>query len=307
MSLNQIRKRIDSTQKTAQITGAMQMVSASKYNKMVQISKNYFEYAHKVKKMVALLGKQQFDLLEDGVPMEIDEVKDIDFHDMLIERPIKRTGYLIITSDKGLAGGYNHSIIKATDAMLKSDHASKNEVVILAMGEPIVKYCKNEGYEIAYELHNMSDQPSFIEVSAIVKKAVELFKNQVFDALYVCYNHHINAMTSQYRADQILPINDLDLEEEIEATQIPSEFIIEPSENEVLDVLLPQYAESQIYGAIIDAKTSEHASRMSAMRSATDNASNMIEDLKQQYHQQRQIKVTNEILEIINGANALNT
>lgn len=306
MSLNQIRKRIDSTQKTAQITKAMQMVSASKYNKMVQISNHYFEYAKKVKKMVALLGKQQFDLLDDGTPMDVDEVKDIDFHDMLIERPIKKTGYLIITSDKGLAGGYNHSIIKATDTMLKEDHLDKSEVIVLAMGEPVVKYCREEGYEIADELHNMSDQPSFMEVSTIVKKAVELFKNQVFDALYVCYNHHINAMTSQFRADQVLPISDLDLEEEIEASTIPVEFVIEPSQNAVLDVLLPQYAESQIYGAIIDAKTSEHASRMSAMRSATDNAQEMIETLKQQYHQQRQVKVTNEILEIINGANALN-
>ncbi|HFI0462812.1 TPA: ATP synthase F1 subunit gamma [Streptococcus suis] len=306
MSLNQIRKRIDSTTKTAQITNAMRMVSASKYNKMVQVSAQYFAYAQRVKKMVATLGKQQFDLLDDGVPMDVDESRDIDFHDMLIERPVKRIGYLIITSDKGLAGGYNNAIIKATDRMLKEDHADKSEVVVLAIGEPIAKYCRQEGYEIAYELHHLTDQPSFLEVSTIVRKAVELFKNQVFDALYVCYNHHINAMTSQYRADQILPVTDLELEEDIQASAIPVDILIEPKQDAVLDVLLPQYAESQIYGAIIDAKTSEHASRMGAMQAATDNANDMIAGLKQSYHQQRQIKVTNEILEIINGANALN-
>ncbi|MBR7927952.1 ATP synthase F1 subunit gamma [Aerococcaceae bacterium zg-ZUI334] len=304
MSLNQIRKRIDSTRKTAQITNAMRMVSASKYNRMVQESVKYFEYAQKVKQMVAVLGKQQFDLLDDGVPMDVDEVKDINFNDLLIERPIKRTGYLIITSDKGLAGGYNTSIIKATDTMLKDDHQSKDEVVVLAIGEPIAKYCREEGYEIAYELHHLTDQPSFIEVSRIVRKAVKLFKKQVFDALYVCYNHHINAMTTQFRAEQILPLTDLELEEEIETSLFPIDFLIEPNQSALLDVLLPQYAESQIYGAIMDAKTSEHASRMNAMRSATDNAEEMIDDLKQQYHQQRQLKVTSEISEIISGANA---
>lgn len=306
MSLNQIRKRIDSTKKTAQITNAMRMVSAAKYGKMVQINNQYQIYAQKIKKMVAMMGKHQFDLLEDGVPMQNDDVNDIDFHDMLIERPIKRTGYLIITSDKGLAGGYNHSILKATEQMLQLDHAEKSEAVILAIGEPIAKFCREEGYELAYELHHLTDQPGFMEVSAIVKKAVELFKTNVFDALYVCYNHHINTVSSQFRADQILPVTDLELSEEIALSELPTDFIIEPSENVVLDVLLPQYAESQIYGAILDAKTSEHASRMIAMRSATDNANDMIENLKQQYNQQRQIKVTNEILEIINGANALN-
>lgn len=306
MSLNQIRKRIESTKKTAQITNAMRMVSASKYNKMVQVSSSYFAYAQRVKNMVAIMGKQQFDLLDDGVPMDVDESRDIDFHDMLVERPIKRTGYLIITSDKGLAGGYNNSILKATDLMLKEDHADPSEVVVLAIGEPIAKYCREQGYEIAYELHHLTDQPSFLEVSTIVRKAVDLYKNQVFDALYVCYNHHINAMTSQYRADQVLPVTDLELEEEIESSTLPVDFLIEPGQDAVLDVLLPQYAESQIYGAIIDAKTSEHASRMGAMQSATDNANEMIDQLKQTYHQQRQIKVTNEILEIINGASALN-
>lgn len=305
MSLNQIRKRIDSTKKTAQITNAMRMVSAAKYNKMVQSSGHYFEYARRVRKMVAMLAKQQFDLLDDGEPVKTDESRDIDFHDMLIHRPIKKTGYLIITSDKGLAGGYNHTILKATEKMLTMDHEDKSEVVVLAIGEPIAKYCRENGYDVAYELHHLSDEPSFIEVAAIVKKAVEMFKNQVFDALYVCYTHHINAMTMQFRADQVLPMSDLELEEDIEASEIPIDLIIEPSQDAVLDVLLPQYAESQIYGAIIDAKTSEHASRMAAMRSATDNANEMIEDLKQLYHQKRQLKVTNEILEIINGANAL--
>ena len=126
--------------------------------------------------------------------------------------------------------------------------------------------------------------------------------------MYVCYNHHLSPLAFQFRADQILPVSELELADavdEIEASNIQTEYLIEPDESAVLDRLLPQYAESQIYGAILDAKTTEHASRMNAMRSATDNAADMIEDLQKEFHQMRQVKVTNEILEIINGANAL--
>lgn len=304
MSLNELKKRIESTKKTAQITNAMQMVSAAKYNKMAQDARTYFEYAKKVKRMVSHVAKSQLQLLDDGVPIQEDGIHYIDFHDMLIERPVKRTGYLIISSDKGLAGGYNTSVIKATEMMLQQDHASKDEAVIFAIGGPIANYCREEGYEVVYELHDISDRPTFEEVQAIVKKAVDLFKQQVFDALYVCYNHHISAISSQFRADQVLPVTDLEWEEAEEELAV-SDYLIEPSQSELLDVLLPQYAESQIFGAIIDAKTAEHASRMNAMRSATDNAKELIDQMKQKYNQQRQLKVTNEILEIINGANAL--
>lgn len=307
MALNELKKRIDSTKKTAQITNAMRMVSASKYNRMANEARNYFLYASRVKRMIAHIAKNQLDLLDDGVPISSDEANFVDFHDLLIERPIKKTGYLIISSDKGLAGNYNSSVIKATEQMLDFEHQDKSEVVILAIGEPIAKFCREKGYEVAYEQRRISDYPDFLEVQTIVKKSVELFKNQVFDALYVCYNHHLNAVSSQYRADQVLPVTDLELSQELEEVEFDAELLVEPSQSALLDVLLPQYAESQIYGAIIDAKTSEHASRMTAMQSATDNANEMIVKLKQQYNQERQVKVTNEILEIINGANALET
>lgn len=305
MSLNELKKRIDSTSKTAQITKAMQMVSASKYNRMVQNSKNYDVYAEKVKRMVAHVGKQQFDLLDNGTPIESDLTNYVDFHDMLLTRPVKKVGYLIIASDKGLAGSYNSSVLKSVETMLKQDHENPEEIVVLAIGEPIVRFCKEHQYEVVHELHHLSDSPSFTDVQKLVRTAVDLFKQQVFDALYVCYNHHLGPLSFQFRADQILPVSELELADAVEAAETQTEYLIEPNESAVLDRLLPQYAESQIYGAILDAKTTEHASRMNAMRSATDNAKDMIEDLQQEFHQMRQVKVTNEILEIINGANAL--
>ena len=288
MALNEIKKRIESTKKTAQITNAMRMVSAAKYNKMAQDAKDYFLYAEKVRKMVSHVAKSQLELLDDG------------------ERPVKKTGYLIISSDRGLAGSYNSSIIKAVQQMFEEDHADKSEIVVLAIGEPIAKFCRENGYYVAKEMHDISDRPTFGEVQAIVKRAVKLFKEQAFDALYVCYNHHINAVSSQFRADQVLPLTDLDVLDEDEDDMANVDYLVEPSQGALLDVLLPQFAESQIYGAIVDAKTAEHGSRMNAMRSATDAANEMIDALKQQFNQERQLRVTNEILEIINGANALN-
>ncbi len=305
MSLNELKKRIDSTSKTAQITKAMQMVSASKYNRMVQNSKSYYLYANRIKAMVAHVAKQQFDLLDNGMPIDDDQVNYIDFHDMLLTRPVKKVGYLIITSDKGLAGSYNSSVLKAVERMLEQDHKKTEEVVVLAIGEPIVRFCREKNYEVVHELHHLSDNPSFTDVQKLVRTAVDLFKKQVFDALYVCYNHHLGPLSFQFRADQILPVSELELADAVEAADPNIDYLIEPDEAVVLDLLLPQYAESQIYGAILDAKTTEHASRMNAMRSATDNARDMIEILQRQFHQQRQVKVTNEILEIINGANAL--
>lgn len=305
MSLNELKKRIDSTSKTAQITKAMQMVSASKYNRMVQNSKTYYLYADRIKGMVAHLAKQQFDLLDNGMPIDDDQVHYIDFHDMLLTRPVKKVGYLIITSDKGLAGSYNSSVLKAVERMLEQDHKNPEEVVVLAIGEPIVRLCREKNYEVVHELHHLSDNPSFTDVQKLVRTAVDLFKKQVFDALYVCYNHHLGPLSFQFRADQILPVSELELADAVEAADPNIDYLIEPDEAVVLDLLLPLYAESQIYGAILDAKTTEHASRMNAMRSATDNAHDMIEILQRQFHQQRQVKVTNEILEIINGANAL--
>ena len=140
MALNEIKKRIESTKKTAQITNAMRMVSAAKYNKMAQDAKDYFLYAEKVRKMVSHVAKSQLELLDDGVPIRQDGLNYIDFHDMLLERPVKKTGYLIISSDRGLAGSYNSSIIKAVQQMFEEDHADKSEIVVLAIGEPIAKF-----------------------------------------------------------------------------------------------------------------------------------------------------------------------
>jgi F-type H+-transporting ATPase subunit gamma len=297
-SLNEIKQRIASTKKTSQITNAMQMVSGAKLTKSEAASKSFQEYASKIRSIVTHLVAAQLTDLEVNVHGSGAN----NYHAMLTSRPVQKTGYIVITSDKGLVGGYNSSILKQTMKMIQDDHKSQDEFVLIAIGGTGADFFKARGINIAYELRGLSDQPSFDEVRKIVSAATTMYESEVFDELYVCYNHHINSLTSQFRVEKMLPISDLDPEE---ATTYEQEYILEPSEEAILDNLLPQYAESLIYGAIIDAKTAEHAAGMTAMKTATDNAQNIINDLTISYNRARQGAITQEITEIVAGAAAL--
>ncbi|HAQ4726519.1 TPA: F0F1 ATP synthase subunit gamma [Enterococcus faecium] len=296
-SLNEIKTRIASTKKTSQITRAMQMVSASKLTKSEASSQKFQVYATKVREIVTHLTATQLNDIASENPRG-----DINYNSMLLSRPVKKTGYIVITADGGLVGGYNSSILKQTMSILEEDHQSPDDYVMIAIGGIGADFFKARGINLAYELHNLSDQPSFDEVRKIVNMATTMYQNEVFDELYVCYNHHINSLTSQFRVEKMLPISDLDPEE---ATTFEQEYIFEPSKEEILSQLLPQYAESLIYGAIVDAKTAEHAAGMTAMKTATDNAANIIDELTVSYNRARQGAITQEITEIVAGASAL--
>ncbi len=244
-SLNEIKQRIASTKKTSQITKAMQMVSAAKLTKSEAHSKQFQVYANKVREIVTHLTAQQLSDLAGSGPKD-----GVNYNSMLVSRPVKRTGYIVITSDGGLVGGYNSSILKQMMTMLDEDHAKEEEYVMIAIGATGADFFKARGINLAYELRNLSDQPSFDEVRKIVTLA-----------------------TTMYQA--------------------------------ILNQLLPQYAESLIYGAIVDAKTAEHAAGMTAMKTATDNAKNIIGDLTISYNRARQGAITQEITEIVAGASAL--
>ncbi|MBP2097902.1 F0F1 ATP synthase subunit gamma [Enterococcus rivorum] len=301
-SLNEIKQRIASTKKTSQITKAMQMVSASKLTKSEVASRSFQEYSSKIRSIVTHLVASQLNDLQMLDDFGNGESEVNDYHMMLKTRPVKKTGYIVITSDKGLVGGYNSSILKQTMTMMEDDHSSQEEFVLIAIGGTGADFFKARGINVAYELRGLTDQPSFDEVRKIVSTATTMYENEVFDELYVCYNHHINSLTSQFRVEKMLPISDLDPGE---ATSYEQEYILEPSEEVILDQLLPQYAESLIYGAIIDAKTAEHAAGMTAMKTATDNAQTIINDLTISYNRARQGAITQEITEIVAGAAAL--
>ena len=289
VSLNDIKTKIASTKNTSQITNAMQMVSAAKLGRSEEAARNFQVYAQKVRKLLT-------DILHgNGAGSSTNP--------MLISRPVKKTGYIVITSDRGLVGGYNSSILKAIMELKEEYHPDGKGFEMICIGGMGADFFKARGIQPLYELRGLADQPSFDEVRKIISKTVEMYQNELFDELYVCYNHHVNTLTSQMRVEQMLPIVDLDPNEADEEYSLT--FELETSREEILEQLLPQFAESMIYGAIIDAKTAENAAGMTAMQTATDNAKKVINDLTIQYNRARQAAITQEITEIVAGASAL--
>ena len=289
VSLNDIKTKIASTKNTSQITNAMQMVSAAKLGRSEEAARNFQVYAQKVRKLLT-------DILHGNGSGG-------STNPMLISRPVKKAGYIVITSDRGLVGGYNASILKAVMELKEEYHPDGKDFEIICIGGMGADFFKARGIQPIYELRGLADQPSFDEVRKIISKTIEMYQNELFDELYVCYNHHVNTLTSQMRVEQMLPIVDLDPNEADEEYSLT--FELETSRDEILEQLLPQYAESMIYGAIIDAKTAENAAGMTAMQTATDNAKKVINDLTIQYNRARQAAITQEITEIVAGASAL--
>ncbi|MFS5390837.1 F0F1 ATP synthase subunit gamma [Streptococcus agalactiae] len=289
-SLSEIKDKILSTEKTSKITSAMQMVSSAKLVKSEQAARDFQVYASKIRQITTNLLKSDLVSGSDNP--------------MLSSRPVKKTGYIVITSDKGLVGGYNSKIFKAMMDTITDYHTENDDYAIISIGSVGSDFFKARGMNVSFELRGLEDQPSFDQVGKIIAQAVEMYKNELFDELYVCYNHHVNSLTSQVRMQQMLPIKELDAEEASEDRVITG-FELEPNREVILEQLLPQYTESLIYGAIIDAKTAEHAAGMTAMQTATDNAKNVINDLTIQYNRARQAAITQEITEIVAGANAL--
>ncbi|CJH47457.1 F0F1 ATP synthase subunit gamma [Streptococcus pneumoniae] len=289
VSLNDIKTKIASTKNTSQITNAMQMVSAAKLGRSEEAARNFQVYAQKVRKLLT-------DILHgNGAGASTNP--------MLISRSVKKTGYIVITSDRGFVGGYNSSILKAVMELKEEYHPDGKGFEMICIGGMGADFFKARGIQPLYELRGLADQPSFDQVRKIISKTVEMYQNELFDELYVCYNHHVNTLTSQMRVEQMLPIVDLDPNEADEEYSLT--FELETSREEILEQLLPQFAESMIYGAIIDAKTAENAAGMTAMQTATDNAKKVINDLTIQYNRARQAAITQEITEIVAGASAL--
>jgi len=273
VSLNDIKTKIASTKNTSQITNAMQMVSAAKLGRSEEAARNFQVYAQKVRKLLT-------DILHGNGSGG-------STNPMLISRPVKKTGYIVITSDRGLVGGYNASILKAVMELKEEYHPDGKDFEIICIGGMGADFFKARGIQPIYELRGLADQPSFDEVRKIISKTIEMYQNELFDELYVCYNHHVNTLTSQMRVEQMLPIVDLDPNEADEEYSLTFEL------------------ETMIYGAIIDAKTAENAAGMTAMQTATDNAKKVINDLTIQYNRARQAAITQEITEIVAGASAL--
>ena len=316
-SLLELKKKIASVNQTGKITEAMRMVSASKLNQTEKHDKGYSVYNDHIRQTLSrIVSSQVVDHLRDENTI-VDErnIAKLDYANVfglgitadLIQprKHVKSTGYLVVTGNRGLVGSYNSSVIKNMMGLFEDAKAENKDVKILAVGSVGAQFFKKNNLNVVYENDNITDVPTFQEVLPIVSTAIKMYMNGVYDELYVCYTHHVNSLSSAFRVEKMLPIVDLDIGvKEAEAHQ-ELEYDIKPDINTVLTSLLPQYARSTIYGAILDAKTAEHASSMTAMQSATDNAKDLVSNLTTKLNRARQAQITTEITEIIGGANAL--
>lgn len=281
--IREIKRQIQSKQNMKQITKAMEMVAASKLRRSQEAAQASRPYADKMKEVIANIAAGTTDVT----------------HPMLVKREIKRTGYLVITSDRGLAGGYNSNLLRHVSIQIREKHQSTEEYSIFVIGRKGRDYFRKRNMPIVEEITGLPDAPTFSDVKSIARAAVSNFESGAYDELYLCYNEFVNAVTQVPQAKQLLPLDEVPA-----GASSGAQYEYEPSAEGVLNVLLPKYAETLIYSALLDAKASEFGARMTAMGSATKNASEMIEELTLTYNRARQAAITQEISEIIAGANA---
>lgn len=280
--MRDIKREIKSKQNMKQITKAMEMVAASRLRRAQQAATAARPYADKLKEVVASIAAG---------------TKDVK-HPMLETRPIKKTGYLVITSDRGLAGGYNANILRKVTQTIQQKHKSTDEYALFVIGRKGRDFFRRRNMPIVEEVIGLSDSPTFADIKSIASSAVKMFADGAYDELYLYYNKFVNAISQIPTETRLLPLEDIG-----EGTTVAA-YEYEPSPEGVLEVLLPKYAETLIYSAVLDGKASEFGARMTAMGSATKNATKMIGQLTLTYNRARQAAITQEISEIVAGANA---
>lgn len=284
-SLKDIDSRIKSTKKMNQITKAMNMVASSKLNRAQRNTNQFKPYMEKMQNAITAVAGQT-----------------TSNHPMLKKRPVKKRGYLVISSDRGLAGAYNANILKKVVQDIEARGEGPNDYKLIVLGKVGIDFFKNRNYEIDFELPDVPDQPSFKSISSVTKKAIDLYSEGNIDELEIYYNKFVNVLESKPIGRRVLPLAE---EDTSSGHGQMSSYDFEPDKESILNIILPQYVESLIYGSILDAKASEHASRMTAMKNASDNASELIDDLSLEYNRARQAAITQQITEIVGGATAL--
>ncbi|CAM3459221.1 ATP synthase F1 subunit gamma [Marinicrinis lubricantis] len=281
--IREIKRQIKSKKNMKQITKAMEMVAASKLRKSQQAAESARPYADKIREVIGSVASSSTDVK----------------HPMLQAREIKRTGYLIFTSDRGLAGGFNANVLRTLMNVIQEKHKSPDEYAIMVIGRKGRDFFKPRNIPVEAEITGLSDSPSFADIKSVARSAVEQFELGKIDELYLVYNRFINALSQTPVVERLLPLSDVDSKQGVK-----SDYEYEPSAGAVLDVLLPRYAETLVYSALLESKASEFGARMTAMGNATRNANELINSLTLQYNRARQAAITQEITEIVAGANA---
>ncbi len=289
-NLKEIRNRIVSINSTKQITAAMKMVSAAKLKRAQDAVIQMRPYAEKLRAILQNLSV--------GLDMEENPYS--------VQREVKTILLVLVSSNRGLCGGFNNQIIKQSRVLVEQN-SSKN-IHVLALGKKAYEKYKKEG-TLATEAfgitpYSILDDLNFEETAAMAEAIMEQFRNGRYDKVLLVYNSFKNAAVQYCLTEQFLPIAPPEMEAGVEAAAI--DYIFEPGKMEIVEQLVPQTLKIQLFKALLDSTASEHGARMTAMHKATDNATELSKELKLTYNKARQAAITAEILEIVGGAEALN-
>ncbi len=281
----EVKTKITSVKSTQKITSAMEMVAASKMRRAQDRMSLGKPYAQRIRSVIGHIANAS------------PEYK----HTYLEERQVKRVGYILVSTDRGLCGGLNINLFKATLKKMKEWTDQGAEIDVCAIGSKASAFFGGVGANIVATVKDMGDQPVAAELIGSVKVMLDAFDEGRLDKLYLVSNEFVNTMTQAPQVEQLLPL----LPEENENLKHYWDYIYEPDAKDLLDGLLIRYVESQVYQGVVENKSCEQAARMIAMKNATDNAGELIDELELLYNKARQAAITQELSEIVSGAAAV--
>ena len=288
-ALKEVRNRIQSVQSTQQITKAMKMVSAAKLRRAQEAIIQMRPYAKKLQEMLNNIVSNS----DGNINMAL-----------AAERPIEKLLVIVITSDRGLCGGYNSNLIKLAKQVIANKYPSvsaKSNSEILPVGKKGYEHFSKNKFKVIDQYWSIFSNLSFDNIASVAKYAMDAFSNGEVDAVELVYSEFKNAATQNFIAEQFLPVK----KTEKKKGEVNADFIFEPGQAILIEELMPKILNTQLYKAILDAHASEHGARMTAMDKATDNAQELLKALKISYNRARQAAITTELTEIVSGAAAL--
>ena len=287
--LRVLRRRIRSVKSTQKITKAMELIAASRINRARRAVEAARPYATQVTELIRDLSAST-------------EVSD---HPLLAPHDeIRRVALVVVSSDRGLAGAYNTNVLRRAERVAKEEREAGRDVTIYALGRKAEMYFRYRQQHIAKTWTGISDQPRYAAAQEVGEAVMEAYRDGDLDRVWLVYTDFKSAMTQVSSVAQVLPV---DTEQFKGGQEFPPQFDFEPGPDDILSMLIPRYVEHRIYAGLLEGAASEHASRQRAMKAATDNAGDIIEDLTREANRARQAAITTEISEIVGGAEALST
>ncbi len=282
-SLKSIKKRISSVKNTRQITKAMKMVSAAKLRRAQENVTAARPYARKLAEVLEKLAANQ----------------EVDTHPLLAPREIEKVLLIVVTSDRGLCGGFNANICKAAERFVRENKGEYSEINIMTVGRKGNEFLKNR-QKVVKNYSNIFGNLNYQTAALLAQEVIQGYLAEEYDKVFILYNAFKSVMTQEITLQQLLPVAP-----PAQAEEVPTQYIYEPSQGALLDELLPKNIEVQMFKALLESLASEHGARMTAMDSASKNASEMIGKLTLIYNRARQAAITKELMEIISGAESI--